>query len=286
MKFRINCDLDLKACLTSGQVFRWRQVDEAWWGVDNAHWFKVLQLVGGLEVETDSDEVHFRRLFNLDMIDEQVEREVIEAEPVMAEMIAPLRGLRMMQPDDAVETFYCFLCTANNHLLRIGPMCRKLGEYGPSLGHDLYAFPSTETLLEVPEARLREQGFGYRAATIRAAASEVLARGGDAYIWSLRNKPYQTAFEELLSIPNIGSKLADCIALFGLHHGQAVPIDTHLWQAATRVFFPQFEGQALTELKYRIVGDFFRERFGKNAGWAHQRLYVDNLRRPRTKKFR
>lgn len=220
-------------------------------------------------------------LFNLDMDDVAIEEMVIRAEPKLAPMIPPLRRLRMMQPSDPVETFYCFLCTANNHLRRIGQMCQKLGRYGAPLAGGLHAFPSSEVIASIPEEALREQGFGYRAATIRAAAHEVLARGGDAYLWGLRELPYEEVFANLLSIPNIGRKLADCIALFGMHKGEAVPIDTHLWQAAVREFFPQFEGQSLTELRYRMIGDFFRERFGSNAGWAHQRLYVDNLRRPR-----
>ena len=91
-----------------------------------------------------------------------------------------------------------------------------------------------------------------------------------------RNVSIKTNRSRPPSRPGIGNKLADCICLYGLHYEEAVPIDTHLWQAACRVFFPEHEGKALTELRYRQVGDFFRDRFGKLAGWAHLYLYYEN----------
>lgn len=249
--------------------------------MDNRFRFRMSVAGDRLSISTDSTEDHVRRLLNLDFDDTEASGRVIAAEPVFSQLIPPLRGLRMMQPDDPVETFFCFLCTANNHLKRIGPMCQKLGQYGEPLEGGQFAFPSAERISQIPEESLRAQGFGYRAATIRIAAEEIVSRGGDAYLLALKQAGYREAFGELLSIPFVGRKLADCICLFGLHFGEAVPIDTHLWQAAVREFFPQYRGQPLTDLRYRIVGDFFRDRFGKLAGWAHQRLYVDNLLRPR-----
>jgi hypothetical protein len=71
--------------------------------------------------------------------------------------------------------------------------------------------------------------------------------------------------------------------LFALHNTWAVPVDTHLWQAAVRCYFPQWEGASLTDAKYRGIGSYFRERFGELAGWAHQYLFVDNMLRWRNR---
>ena len=38
------------------------------------------------------------------------------------------------------------------------------------------------------------------------------------------------AFRELKSIKGIGDKVANCICLFGLHHVDAFPVDTHIKQ--------------------------------------------------------
>jgi len=75
----------------------------------------------------------------------------------------------------------------------------------------------------------------------------------------------------------IGPKLADCICLFGLDHQEAVPVDTHIWQAMCRLYFPQWSGTALTEKRYYEASDFFRDRLGDLAGWAHQYLFYDNV---------
>ena len=42
--------------------------------------------------------------------------------------------------------------------------------------------------------------------------------------------PYKEAKNELLKLYGVGEKVADCICLFGLHHLQAFPVDTHIKQ--------------------------------------------------------
>jgi len=38
---------------------------------------------------------------------------------------------------------------------------------------------------------------------------------------------YRDAHERLLELQGVGPKVADCICLFGLGWGEAVPVDTH-----------------------------------------------------------
>jgi N-glycosylase/DNA lyase len=191
-----------------------------------------------------------------------------------------------MRPSSEVETFFCFLCTPNNHLSRITAMIGILGSYGErcSPWPELTQFPSLQTIAAIPEAELRGRGFGYRGGTLPKAARELVARGGVEYLDSLRVKSYTEAHTELCSISGVGPKLADCIALYGLGHTEAVPIDTHVWQAATRLYFPDWKDTALTHLKYRETGEYFRNRFGKLAGWAHQYLFFDNVLNWRSRK--
>jgi hypothetical protein len=58
-----------------------------------------------------------------------------------------------------------------------------------------------------------------------------------------------------------------------------------MWQAATRNFFPEWHESALTELRYRAVGDYLRSRLGERAGWAHLYLYRENQVMGRTRKY-
>ena len=48
---------------------------------------------------------------------------------------------------------------------------------------------------------------------------------------AVRNMPYKEAKAELLKLYGVGEKVADCICLFGLHHLEAFPVDTHILQA-------------------------------------------------------
>lgn len=271
--------LNVKLCVTCGQVFRWDVLEDgSLLGVDGDHWWHVDQKES---LQITGDETSFASLFRLDEDFESMEAAIRCAAPELEPYILQLSGLRLLRPSRVDEEMFCFLCTPNNNLTRINSMVRHLASYGEPMdefeGRAILRFPSLETIADLPEAELRTRGFGYRAATIPAIARQVLERGGVGWLESLKTKTYEEARIDLISLKGVGPKLADCIALFALHHTEAVPVDTHLWQAAVRLYFPEFEGKSLTDQRYQKVGDHFRAKFGKLAGWAHQYLFFENL---------
>ena len=159
-------------------------------------------------------------------------------------------------------------------------MVRKLADFGEPLafvdGIELKRFPDVERIAAVPEQELRDLGFGYRGATIPRVARQILDRP-EGWLESLKKASHQEAHDELIQLAGVGPKLADCIALFALDQSRSVPIDTHIWQALTRLYFPEWSGSALTRTKYKAAGDHFRNRFGKYSGWAQQHLFYDNV---------
>ena len=74
----------------------------------------------------------------------------------------------------------------------------------------------------------RSMGFGYRAAYLRELFE--FARMTPDWLDNLKKMSYDEAMAELLKRKGIGKKVADCICLFGLHHVDAFPIDTHVKQ--------------------------------------------------------
>ena len=52
---------------------------------------------------------------------------------------------------------------------------------------------------------------------------------------------YDQAMEELLQRKGIGKKVANCICLFGLHHVEAFPIDTHVKQLLEKYYPKGFD---------------------------------------------
>ncbi|KAL8964827.1 MAG: hypothetical protein Q9183_004195 [Haloplaca sp. 2 TL-2023] len=150
------------------------------------------------------------------------------------------------------------------------------------------------------ESHLRQLGFGYRAKYLYQTAVLISQGRGPAWLDSLRNpespilgqKPrpagemgpqgregYRAAHEALLALQGVGPKVADCVCLMGLGWGEAVPVDTHVWQIAQRDYkFGKGKHSSLTKATYDAVGDRFRSLWGKEAGWAHSILFTADLR--------
>ena len=214
-------------------------------------------------------------------------------------------GVRILR-QDAWEALIGFICSSNNNITRISQMVEKLCiHYGPFIGKlDGYAyhdFPSPRALTgKNVESHLRELGFGYRAKYIHQTAIMIADDHEEGWLDSLRNpespilgtriapagemKPegrggYRLAHEKLLELQGVGPKVADCVCLFGLGWGEAVPVDTHVWQIAQRDYkFGKGKHSSLTKATYDAVGNHFRRLWGKEAGWAHSVLFTADLR--------
>ena len=179
--------------------------------------------------------------------------------------------------------------------------------YGPLIGHlngtAYYDMPAPHALVNpAVNAQLRALGFGYRAKYLHQTALMV-AREAPGWLDALRNpeRPaygaaatprsagpmtgrghagYRAAHEALLALQGVGPKVADCVCLMGLGWGEAVPVDTHVWQIAQRDYkFGRGKKSAtLSKAMYDAVGDHFRELWGEQAGWAHSVLFTADLR--------
>ncbi|EMC95113.1 hypothetical protein BAUCODRAFT_25224 [Baudoinia panamericana UAMH 10762] len=214
-------------------------------------------------------------------------------------------GVRILK-QDAWEALVGFICSSNNNIVRISQMISKLCvNYGPLLGHfdgeAYHDFPTPQALaVDGVEAKLRSLGFGYRAKYLYQTACIVSSHPAD-WLDSLRNpespafgtKPspstddwapegragYHAAHEALLTLQGVGPKVADCVCLMGLGWGEAVPVDTHVWQIAQRDYkFGKGKHASLTKATYDAVGAKFRSLWGKEAGWAHSVLFTADLK--------
>lgn len=65
----------------------------------------------------------------------------------------------------------------------------------------------------------------------------------------------------------------------GLGWGEAIPVDTHVWQIAQRDYkFGKGKHSSLTKQTYDAIGNKFRSLWGREAGWAQSVLFTANLR--------
>ncbi|XP_065193472.1 N-glycosylase/DNA lyase-like [Sycon ciliatum] len=195
-------------------------------------------------------------------------------------------GIRILR-QDPVETLFSFICSSNNHISRISGMVQKLcALYGTYLatvdGRDFYRFPTVDALCaKGVEAKLRDAGFGYRAQYIAASARVLAEERKPEFLSTLRNEAYTDAHSELIRLPGVGPKVADCVCLMALDKHDVVPVDTHVYQVALRDYIPSLAARSktLTPSLMATIGDFFRKLYGPYAGWAHSVLFSAELRK-------
>ena len=262
--------------------------------------------IGDGEGDGDDDTEDLLRYYlNLEPNLTQLYTEWSSSDPNFKKKAPKFTGVRILK-QDAWEALIGFICSSNNNIARITQMVEKLClHYGPFIayheGQAYHDFPVPSALTgRGVEAHLRELGFGYRAKYIYQTAIMVANERKSGWLDSLRNpesppfgsspkpagemKPegrdgYRKAHEALLELQGCGPKVADCVSLMGLGWGEAVPVDTHVWQIAQRDYkFGRGKHSSLTKATYDAVANHFRKLWGKEAGWAHSVLFTADLR--------
>jgi N-glycosylase/DNA lyase len=77
----------------------------------------------------------------------------------------------------------------------------------------------------------------------------------------------EQARDELMKLPGVGRKIADCVLLFGYGFQQAFPVDVWVLKAIRELYFPRRRPNPKKVLK------FTETYFGPNAGYAQQYLF-------------
>lgn len=287
-QFTYNPDeFSLDHTLASGQCFRWKRRTDGWWGgVLGRTVFGVRQ--DGADFswwsypEGSGDEARLRDYFQLEVDLGEIVRRISEADAAAREAAIRWSGLRVLRQDPE-ECILSFVCSTANSVPRIaysiGEFSRYYGEpLGEIDGRQHYTFPNAATLARVdPAALARQTSLGFRAVNLVKVAKQIEARG-PGWATDLRDMPYEQAHKELVALNGIGAKIADCVCLFSLDKSEAVPVDTHVWQLARELYFPDWpERKSLTSAAYNTVAGAFRERFGELAGYAQNFLFYDHF---------
>jgi len=279
-------EFSLDHTLASGQAFRWkRQPDGLWIGVIGRSVIGIKQegqIFTWWVLGDDQDEALLRDYFQLDVDTAEIVRRIEVADPQAGEAARRWSGLRLARQDPE-ENILSFVCSTANSVPRIAYGISQFSKhYGQPLGtwqgETYYSFPGAQTLAEVDAVHLTQiSGLGFRGRNLVKVAAQIVDRG-PGWAMSLRDLPYEQAHAELVKLNGIGAKIADCVCLFSLDKTEAVPVDTHVWQLAKDLYFPEWETRkSLTELGYRAVSAAFRERFGDLAGYAQNYLFYDHF---------
>ena len=129
-------------------------------------------------------------------------------------------------------------------------------------------------------AHLRELGtvvylkLGYRAKYIHAICQD--AASGALDLDHLAALDYSGAMEYLTGFYGIGTKVANCICLFGLHHIEAFPVDTWIQKILMREYY---DGRKYRKIpRSRLCETMVRDHFDTGCGGILQQ-YIFNYER-------
>lgn len=243
--YKIKIDnMNLKQIANSGQCFRWKEISKNQYAVVAfGRCLKMSQC--GNEFSFDCTKEEWDEIWSeyFDMttdygdigriINESKDEHLIEAYNLGS-------GMRILK-QDLWEIIVSFMISQNNNIKRISKSVELLCERGNKKAkgcEDFYAFPGPFDIdLEI--FMDSSMGFGYRASNLKELF--IYTRENPNWVDNLKEMTYDDAMAALMERKGIGKKVANCICLFGLHHVDAFPIDTHVRQLLDKYYKDGFD---------------------------------------------
>ncbi|MEO8427112.1 MAG: DNA glycosylase [Verrucomicrobiota bacterium] len=265
-------DYDLAATLSSGQAFRWQQREGAWDGVVGRQWVRLRSTFGQILAQTSTPVEDWFWLAGYLRTDENLEPVLAsfpDDEPLRAAVNA-CRGLRLLR-QEPWECLASFILSSTKQIVQIRQivalLCRRFGEpvAVPGGTDEVFSFPIPERIARCTEAELRECKMGFRAPYLRATALKIAEREVD--LNCMATMPVDAARAELMGLPGVGRKIADCVLLFAYGFQEAFPVDVWVMKALRQLYFPR------RRVSRKRLEKFTATYFGPNAGYAQQYLF-------------
>ncbi|HUJ10088.1 MAG TPA: DNA glycosylase [Verrucomicrobiae bacterium] len=141
-----------------------------------------------------------------------------------------------------------------------------------------HTFPTIEAIARATHDQLWNCKLGFRAKNLLAAARTIdsgkidWAKITDGQNGQDARSPmdYETALAELMKLPGVGEKIANCTLLFACGFDEAFPVDVWIERALRRIYFA-----GKKKVTARQLREFARSHFGPYAGWAQQYLFFN-----------
>lgn len=265
-------DFDAKHIFECGQCFRWvKEEDGSYTGVAFG---KVLNVKSdydkGTVVLDNTNRKEFQDIwhdyFDLGR-DYSAIKETLAKDTVLDMAIKYGRGIRILK-QEPWEMLISYIVSANNSIPMISRSIGLLSEmYGKKLyyrGKVYYAFPTWSELQSAGIEEISSCRAGFRCKYIYQAIGMV--NSGEINLGEIESMDIASARKELMRIPGVGPKVADCIMLFSMQKHRAYPVD--VWVKRVTEYF--FLGR---DVKMKEIQHFAEEKFGDLAGFAQEYLF-------------
>ena len=268
---------ELKDIFECGQCFRWNeQKDKSYTGVLGKNVVNVKKekqnvIIEGL-FEKDIKQT-IEEYFDLKRDYSSIKEQLSKIDKNMEMSVKYGQGIRLLN-QDLWETIASFIISANNNIPRIKGiierLCQKYGDKMIWRKKDYYTFPTPEQLKNVIIQDYRNLGFGFRDKRIYETTQMIL-KGEVDLNQMQKNLNTIEVREQLLSLPGVGPKVADCILLFSnLKRLQVFPIDVWVRRVMNDLYIKQQQEEKVSK---KQIEEIAQEKFGDLAGLAQQYLF-------------
>ena len=215
-------NFDLDQIYASGQCFRWKKCSMLSYRIPiSGKDVTISEFASDVFSKSDCEN-EIRNFFDLDTNYFDIETEAYHThDQYLIKCYEFGKGIRILR-QDLWETLITFIISQNNNISRIKKSVNAIcnGSH----------FPTPKELIEMD---LSDKGLGYRDKYIKDACKHFM---NPRYVELLHNKDHGIVRDALKDIRGVGDKVADCVRLFGLHHLEAFPIDTHIKQVIDREY--------------------------------------------------
>jgi N-glycosylase/DNA lyase len=265
-------DYDLESTLNSGQSFRWNKHGCGWAGVTAGRWVHLEYCADGIIAKTAVPQNDWSWLANY--LQTQVNLHAIIAtfpdDQTLQDSIRDCRGMRLLK-QDPWECLASFILSSTKQIVQIRQivalLCSRYGEpvrtpHGESVA---FNFPTAERLAALTETELRACKMGFRAPNLLGTAKAVAS--GECNLTQLAQLTVEDARGELIKLPGVGEKIANCVLLYAYGFPTAFPLDVWVIRALERFYF---RGHKIRLERLRA---FSADHFGPYSGYAQQYLF-------------
>lgn len=276
-------DFSLSDTIESGQTFLWNRTDGQMFNSETqgTYWtcvtyenapcyIKVSQNKDTeLQWESNCENIgeKLKRMLGLNINIGSVKSSLIDLDDttgVMEEAIDNADGLRIVN-DPLFPCLISFICSTQMRITRIHKMVNNIKKnYGNPININEckhYTFPDSRKLSNATENELRDMKLGYRAPYVLETSENFdsidLDLSGDV----------ESARTRLKQFKGVGTKVADCVLLYGTNRTDVVPVDTWI-ESAVEKYYPDLYVNDNEKIARNL-----EDKFGEYSGFAQAYLF-------------
>ena len=262
-------DFNLTHIFECGQCFRWiKQQDGSYNGIVNDKFVNV-SLSNGILYIKNAEEQDFidvwYEYFDLETDYSKI-KSVLEKDEIMKEAIKTGYGIRLLR-QDFWEMLISFIISANNMIPRIMKTVDTLSVLKGGCieaNFNAYRFPQIHELANATLEEIQQCKAGFRCKYIHQTSK--LMHQESITKEMLQYLDTDMARKELMKLPGVGPKVADCILLFSGIKYDVFPTDVWVKRVMEVLYFKK-------ESKLKEIQSFAKDQFGDLTGYAQQYLF-------------